>query len=201
LRRQIEAAVTVLRDGGLAVYPTDTVYGLGARADDAAAVARVFELKARPADQALPLLVGDLAQLGWAVHGLSPLARRFTARFWPGALTLILPRSQNVPDAVTGGGDTVAVRLPGHPVPRALALGLGVPVVGTSANLSGSPSALTAAEAAARLGARVDAIVDGGRVPGGTESTVLDLTVAPPRLVRQGAVTREALLELSPEVI
>ncbi len=194
-------AVAVLRAGGLVVYPTDTLYGLGARADDVAAVRRIFDLKARPVDQALPLLIGDLAQIEWVTDVVTPLAREFMARFWPGALTLILPRGDNVPGAVTGGGDTVAVRLPGHAVSRALAQRAGVPLVGTSANLSGQPAALTAPEARSQLGARVDIFIDGGRAPGGIESTVLDLTVSPPRVVRPGAVTVASLREVSPDII
>lgn len=197
---QIEAAAEILRRGGMAAYPTDTVYGLGARADDAAAVRRVFELKSRPLDQALPLLIGDRSQLEMVVRTVSPLANILIRRFWPGALTLVLPKGAALPDAVTGGGDTVAVRLPGHPVPRALAAALGVPVVGTSANLSGMPSALTADEVRAQLGDRVEIIIDGGRVTGGIESTVLDLTGTVPRILREGAVSRLELAEIVPQI-
>ena len=197
---QIEAAAEILRRGGMAAYPTDTVYGLGARADDAAAVRRVFELKSRPLDQALPLLIGDRSPLEMVVRTVSPLANILIRRFWPGALTLVLPKGAALPDAVTGGGDTVAVRLPGHPVPRALAAALGVPVVGTSANLSGMPSALTADEVRAQLGDRVEIIIDGGRVTGGIESTVLDLTGTVPRILREGAVSRLELAEIVPQI-
>lgn len=201
IRPQIEAAADILRRGGLAAYPTDTVYGIGARADDAAAIRRVFELKDRPLDQALPLLIGDLSQLTMVARAISPLAERLIAHFWPGALTLVLLKNQTLPDAVTGGGDTVAVRLPGHPVPRALATALGVPVVGTSANLTGMPSALTAGEVEDQLGDRVDIIIDGGHVIGGVESTVLDLTGAMPRILREGAVSRAELSAFIPELI
>jgi len=200
IKAQIETAADILRRGGLAAYPTDTVYGLGARGDDAAAVRRIFELKARPLDQALPLLIGDLSQLTMVARAVSPLAERLIARFWPGALTLVLLKNQALPDAVTGGGDTVAVRLPGHPVPRALATSLGVPVVGTSANLTGMPSALTAGEVEDQLGDRVDIIIDGGHVTGGVESTVLDLTGAVPCILREGAVSRLVIAEIIPEM-
>jgi L-threonylcarbamoyladenylate synthase len=200
IKAQIEAAADVLRRGGLAAYPTDTVYGLGARGDDTAAIRRVFELKIRPSDQALPLLIGDLSQLTTVARTVSPLAERLIERFWPGALTLVLLKNAALPDAVTGGGDSVAVRLPGHPVPRVLATVLGVPVVGTSANLSGMPSALTADEVKAQLGDRVDCIIDGGRVSGGVESTVLDLTGAVPRILREGAVSRLEIAEIVPQL-
>jgi len=201
MKAQIESAANILRRGGLAAYPTDTVYGLGARGDDDAAVRRVFELKARPPDQALPLLIGDLSQLKTVAREVSPLAERVIGRFWPGVLTLVLPKSAAVPDAVTGGGETVAVRLPGHPVPRALAMALGAPLVGTSANLSGRPSALTAAEVRAQLGERVDIIIDGGHASGGIESTVLDLSGAVPRVLREGAISRVELAEIIPEIV
>jgi len=201
IRTQIEAAADILRRGGLTAYPTDTVYGLGARADDAAAIRRVFDLKARPLNQALPLLIGDLSQLTMVARAVSPLAERLISRFWPGALTLVLLKNQTLPDAVTGGGDTVAVRLPGHPVPRALATALGVPVVGTSANLTGMPSALTAGEVEDQLSDRVDIIIDGGHVIGGVESTVLDLTGAMPRILREGAVSRAELSAFIPVLI
>ena len=152
-------------------------------------------------DQALPLLIGDLSQLKTVAREVSPLAERVIGRFWPGVLTLVLPKSAAVPDAVTGGGETVAVRLPGHPVPRALAMALGAPLVGTSANLSGRPSALTAAEVRAQLGERVDIIIDGGHASGGIESTVLDLSGAVPRVLREGAISRVELAEIIPEIV
>jgi L-threonylcarbamoyladenylate synthase len=200
INAQIKAAADVLRRGGLAAYPTDTVYGLGARGDDPVAIRRVFVLKNRPSDQALPLLIGDLSQLTMVARNLPLLAERLIERFWPGALTLVLLKNAALPDAITAGGDTVAVRLPGHPVPRALSTVLGVPVVGTSANLSGMPSALTAEEVKIQLGDRVDYIVDGGRVSGGVESTVLDLTGALPRILREGAVSHLEIAEIIPEL-
>jgi L-threonylcarbamoyladenylate synthase len=122
-----------------------------------------------------------------------PLAWRLARRFLPGALTMVLPSSSSVPDIITAGSGTVAVRVPRHPVPVALIRGLGAPVVGTSANLSGRPSALTAPEVSAQFGERIDLIIDGGRCPGGRESTVVDLTGRTPVVLREGAISREEL--------
>jgi len=183
-RRAIEA----LRRGEVIVYPTDTVYGLGCRIDDERAVQRIFAIKRRPPTEPLPVLLADPAQLDDYVRGVSPAARRLISRFWPGALTLIVRRSDRVPAAVAGGGDTVAVRVPGHPLPRALARAIGVPIVGTSANSHGMPSPPTAQLAVYDLGNRVDLVLDGGRAPLGRESTVVDVTGDIPRIVRDGAI-------------
>lgn len=153
------------------------------------AVERVFRLKRRSPTQPLPLLLADREQIEMAVASVPPLATRLMDAFWPGALTLVLPRSPLVPASVCGGGQGVGVRVPDHPVPRALARGLGVPIVGTSANISGQPSPRTAAEVREQLGEGVDFIIDGGPCPGGVESTVVDLT-GEPRLLREGAIPR-----------
>ena len=183
-RRAIEA----LRQGRVIVYPTDTVYGVGCRIDDEQAVRRIFELKRRPPNEPLPILLADPGQVETYVRGVSAAARGLIARFWPGALTLIFPRSDRVPPVVAGGGDTVAVRVPGHPVPRALARAISVPIVGTSANSHGMPPPPTAQLAIYDLGDRVDLVLDGGRAVLGRESTVVDVTGNVPRVVREGAI-------------
>ncbi len=188
-RRAIEA----LRQGQIVVYPTDTVYGLGCRIDDPRAVGRIFEIKGRPVTEALPVLLADPGQLEVYVVSITPGARRLISRFWPGALTLIFRRSDRIPAAVTAGGDTVAVRVPGHPVPRALVRGLGMPIIGTSANSHGMPAPTTAQLAVFDLGDRVDLVLDGGRVPLGRESTVVDVTGDVPRVVREGAIPAREL--------
>jgi L-threonylcarbamoyladenylate synthase len=186
---EIFAALGLLKQGGVVAVPTDTLYGLAASALDQAAVERVFRIKRRSPVAALPLLLGDFADMSLCADDVSPLAFALADRFWPGPLTLVLRRSAVIPDAVTGGGDTVAVRVPDHPVPRALARALKAPITGTSANRSGGPGPITAAEVRAQLGDEVDRIIDAGECPLGAPSTVLDMTRPVPVLLRAGAVS------------
>ena len=191
--RTMELATRILRDGGVVTFPTDTVYGLGAHALLEPAVARIFRVKGRPAHLPLPLLLADISEMSSVAEHVSALAWRLAARFWPGGLTLVLPRASRVPALVAGGGSSIAVRVPGHPVPRALVRSLGAPIIGTSANLSTRLSPVTARQIEEQLGGAVDLIIDGGPCPGGFESTVLDLTGAEPGIVREGAVPRREL--------
>ncbi|MBI4233661.1 MAG: threonylcarbamoyl-AMP synthase [Chloroflexi bacterium] len=195
LEAQIQEGVAILRRGGLVAFPTDTLYGLGADGLNEAAVERVFEAKGRPYGMPLPLLLADPADLGRVASPVPDLALTLARRFWPGPLTLVLPKAPAVPTVVAGRGWTVGVRLPNHPVPRELARRLGNPITGTSANLSGQPPAATAAEVRRQLGDVIDLIVEGGPAGGGQESTVVDLTGPRPRIVREGAISREALAE------
>jgi len=192
-RQQVEQAISILKQGGIVAFPTDTVYGLGACISIPQAVERIYQVKKRPRSMALSLLLADKSQIGEVAEPVPPIAWLLADKFLPGALTMVLPRAKSVPDIVTGGGATVAVRIPAHPVPVALARGLGAPIVGTSANLSGKPSSLTAEEVYAQLGGKVDLIIDGGRCPGGKESTIVDLTGEAPVLLREGAISREEL--------
>jgi len=187
-RRAPRRALEVLRRGGVIVYPTDTVYGVGCRIDDEAAVRRIFALKGRGLDDPLPVLLADPGQLDEYGTAISAAARRLAALYWPGPLTIVVRRSPRIPALVAGGGETVGLRVPGHPVPRALVRELGVPIIGTSANTHGTPSPVTVQGAVFDLGDRVDLVIDGGRAPLGLPSTVVDATVDPPRLVREGAV-------------
>ncbi|MDH7485040.1 MAG: L-threonylcarbamoyladenylate synthase [Anaerolineae bacterium] len=189
----VEKAVEVLRRGGLVAFPTDTVYGVGAPAFDAQAVTRLYQAKERPGDKAIPLLLADVADLPAVVESIPLLAERLAARFWPGPLTLVLRKRPVVPDVVTAGGDSVAVRVPDHPVARGLIAALGAPLAATSANRSGQPDPVTAEEVLTQLGGRVDLILDGGPCPGGVPSTVLDLTVSPPAVLRPGPVSAEEI--------
>ena len=192
----VDEAVEVLRNGGVAAIPTDTVYGLAAHGLDAAAVGRVFEVKGRPAGMALPLLLADTRDLPLCCVDVPDSALSLAAAFWPGSLTLVLRRSDAVPDIVAAGGATVAVRVPDHPVPREIARRLGSPITGTSANLSGLPPATTAGEVREQLGDRVEYVLDGGALRSGVPSTVLDLTGPSPVIVRLGAVCAEAIAEV-----
>lgn len=177
-------------------FPTDTVYGVGAHALLPEAVARLYTAKVRPEGKAIPLLLADAADIERVSLDLPPLASRLIAAFWPGALTLVVPRSAWLPDIVTAGGPTVAVRLPDHPAPRALARALGAPLAATSANLSGQAEATTAAEVLAQLDGRIELLLDGGVCAGGVASTVLDLTVHPPAILRAGALDLAQLQRL-----
>ena len=184
---QLGNGVTVLRNGGIVAFPTDTVFGLGAQAENSSAVMRVFQVKRRSLDQPVPLLISDLSMLSAVVRVLPGKAAALANAFWPGALTMVLPRADSVPDEVTGGGDSVGVRMPDHDGLRRLIRSLGAPVVGTSANRSGHPSPLTSAEVRAQLGGDVDYVIE-GRCTGVAESTVIDLTGPTVSVVRQGAV-------------
>jgi L-threonylcarbamoyladenylate synthase len=185
----------VLEAGQLVVLPTDTVYGLAAALKCPEAVARIYEVKRRPPERPIALLVDRIEDVETVAAEISPIAKRLMEKFWPGGLTIALPRRPEIPDIVTAGGPTVAVRLPNHPVPRALIRRLRAPLPTTSANRSGNPSPLTARQALVEIGADVAAILDGGPSPGGVESTVIDLTASQPRITRVGAVTVEALEE------
>ncbi len=188
-------AVRLIREGGLVAYPTDTLYGLGCNAHDDAAVLRIFAVKRRPRSEALPILIADQEQLGDLVAVVPDVARRLIHRFWPGALTLIFRRGRYVSSIVTAGGENLALRLPDHPIPRSLIRLAGVPIIGTSANIHGGTGPTTAQHVAFELGDHVDMILDGGRTHHGRESTVVDVTVDPPRVVREGTIRRETIEE------
>jgi L-threonylcarbamoyladenylate synthase len=193
LQKQVEQGISILKEGGIVAFPTDTVYGLGAAVNLPRAVARVYEVKGRAKNTPLPLLLADKSQIEEVAETVPPIARLLAEKFLPGGLTMVLFKSKSVPDTVTGGGKTVAIRIPAHPVPLALARGVGTPIIGTSANLSGQPSALTAEEVYAQLDGRVDLIIDGGRCLGGKESTIVDLTGKTPLVLREGVISRKEL--------
>ena len=201
IKQQVETGISVLKQGGIVAFPTDTVYGLGACADIAHAVERIYELKERPRSMALPLLLAHTCQIGKVACGVSDIAWLLARSFLPGALTLVLPKSDSVLDIVTGGGMTVAVRIPAHPIPIALIEGLGASVVGTSANLSGQPSPLTAEGVYSQFGNKVDFVIDGGRCPGGRESTIVDVSGETPVILREGAISGEELKRVCEDII
>lgn len=192
----LESAAAVLRAGGLVAFPTETVYGLGANATDADAVAGIFRAKGRPADNPLIVHVANRDSLQQIVSSIPPEAERLMERFWPGPLTLILPKAPGVPDIVTGGLGTVAVRMPDHPVAIALIQGAGIPVAAPSANLSGRPSPTSPEHVLEDLAGRIDMLLDAGETGLGLESTVLDLTVDPPVILRPGGVTPDQIAEV-----
>ena len=202
IQRQVEKGISILKQGGIVAYPTDTVYGLGAWPNIQRAVERIYRVKERPRNMALPLLLADVSQISDIAYPVPETAWLLARNFLPGALTIVLPKSNLVPDSITAGGKTVAIRIPSHPVPVALAEGLEVPfIVGTSANLSGKPSALTAAEVRTQLGDKIDLIIDGGRCPGGRESTVVDVTGGTPVVLREGAISIEELKRVCGNIV
>lgn len=206
-QHDVQKAAAILRAGGLVAIPTETVYGLGADGLNPAAVENIFRAKGRPQDNPLILHVPDDTWLARYCQDIPETAYALTKRFWPGPLTLILPRRAVVPDVVTAGLDTVGMRCPDHPLTRAIIAAAGVPVAAPSANTSGRPSPTAAAHVLDDMDGKIDAVVDGGSCSVGVESTIVDLTCTPPRLLRPGGVTleqlREALgdVEVDPAVI
>jgi L-threonylcarbamoyladenylate synthase len=188
----VRIALDALRRGGLVAFPTDTVYGVGAMAFDVAAVERIYAAKGRAAGKALPILLAEQSSLPEVAADPSPDALRLAETFWPGPLTIIVRKRSVVPDAVSAG-TTVGVRVPAHPVALELLYASG-PLATTSANPSGARDPMTADDVAAGLGDRIDLILDGGRLPGGTPSTVVDCTVSPPSLVREGPISMDLIL-------
>lgn len=201
IQQQVERGISILRQGGIVAYPTDTVYGLGACASVPQAVERVYKVKERPPNIPLPLLLADTSQITEVAESVPPIAWLLIDNFLPGALTLVLPKSSSVPDTITGGGTTIAIRIPDHPIPVSLIAGLGKPIVGTSANLSGQPSPLTAEDVHSQLGDGIDLIIDGGRCSGGKESTIVDVTGERPVVLREGAISREELEQVCGSIL
>lgn len=189
----VRRAAEVIRAGGLVAFPTETVYGLGADALSAAAVERIFEAKERPKGNPLIVHVAGVDALEGIAARVPARARDLAARFWPGPLTLVLPRAAAVPLVTTGGLETVAVRMPAHPVALALINAAACPIAAPSANRSGRPSPTRAEHVREDLEGRIEMILDGGPTPVGVESTVLDMTTEPPTLLRPGGVTLEQL--------
>ena len=192
-RATLRSAADILRGGGVVALPTETFYGLAAAARDASAVKRIFQLKGRPDSKPLLVLVDSVA-MAETVASVTPAARDLMARYWPGALTLVLPALPVVPSVVTAGTGTLGVRLSPHPIARGLVELLGAPVTAPSANPNGLAPPTSASGVLAYFPEGVDLVLDGGSTPGGEPSTVLDLTAEPARVVRQGAViVREAV--------
>ena len=191
----LERAVGVLKNGGVVAIPTDTLYGLAADVFNPAAVDRIFAIKGRPEGLALPVLLSGWEQVQRVAENLPSQAKDLADRFWPGALTLVVHKALGLPDRLTAGGPTVAVRMPDHPAPIELIDGLGGPITGTSANISGSADRLNLAELTAELEGRVDYIVTEGPEPKGTASTVIDITSGQPKLLREGAIPFEQVLQ------
>jgi L-threonylcarbamoyladenylate synthase len=194
--RAIEQALRVLSQGGLVAFPTDTVYGLGAPAFRPQPVEQIYRVKGRPRNKAIPILLDSSRHLLEVTGEIPAEAWLLAEKFWPGPLTIVLPRNPAVPDVVTAGGSGVAVRVPDHEFARQLIGAAGGMLAATSANLSGRPDPVTAQEVLGYLDGRIDLILDGGPCPGGRSSTVIDLTRESPAIVRPGAISSQELEEV-----
>jgi len=191
----IRKASKIVNKGGLVIYPTDTVYGLGCNPFNVVAVKRVFKVKGERINKPLPILAPDIEHIEKIAY-MNERARKIAERFWPGPLTLVVPKKPTLPSIVTCGIDSVGVRIPNHKVTTQLIMLCGKLLVGTSANKTGEKPPKTAQEAIAQLGAQVDLILDGGPTPIGQESSVLDLTSEKPRMLREGPVKLADVLKV-----
>jgi L-threonylcarbamoyladenylate synthase len=185
-------ALEVLRLGGLVAFPTDTVYGIGALGFNGKAVQSIYAAKDRPIEKAIPILIGEMADMDQVAMGVPERAYLLARRFWPGPLTILVPKRPDLPEAVSATS-TIGVRVPDHEIARALLRAAG-PLAVTSANLSGHPSPTTAQEVFAQLGGRIELIIDGGKTPGGTPSTVVDCLGYEIRILREGPIKEKELL-------
>ena len=197
---EIEKAADIIKNGGLVAMPTETVYGLAANALDGKAVAKIFKAKGRPMDNPLIVHISDISQIYPLVREFPDKARILAEKFWAGPLTIILPKSDIIPDEVSAGLDTVAIRFPSNKIAQAL-ISKSMPLAAPSANLSGSPSPTNARHVFDDMNGRIDAIIDGGECEVGVESTVITLATDTPRLLRPGGITVEQLREAIGDVI
>ena len=192
-QKAVRHAVELLRTGEVVALPTETVYGLAANALDEKAVAKIFQIKGRPAHNPIIVHVASNEMAKICVSKWPELAEKFSKAFWPGPLTLVLPRAEKIPDNVTAGGATVGIRWPSHPLTQAVIRECGFPLAAPSANLSNQVSPTNAEHVRVQLGGKIPLIVDGGQSQVGIESSVLDLTVSPPRVLRPGMIHAESL--------
>ena len=195
-KHKLSIAADLLRGGGVVAIPTDTLYGLAADAFNLDAIERVFAIKGRPEGLALPVLLADAAQLDMVAADVPLRIREVAEAFWPGPLTMIVERIDELPHRLTAGNPTVAVRVPDHPVPRGLARELGRPITGTSANISGMSDPQTLDELRAQVGDRVDGLIEEGPRPAGTASTIVDVSGDEAKLIRAGAIPFDKIAAL-----
>lgn len=198
---EIKKAAEILKNGGLVAIPTETVYGLAASAFNEKAVANIFKAKGRPNDNPLIVHIADITELENIAKDITPQAKKCMDAFWPGPFTAVLPKKDIIPAAVSGGLDTVAVRLPANSIARAIIKESGLPLAAPSANRSGSPSPSTAEHVIDDLNGRIDAVVISEKCAVGVESTVVTFATNPPRLLRPGGITVEMLKELIPDLV
>jgi len=192
-RRDIPKAAAIIKRGGLVAFPTETVYGLGANALDAKAVAKIFAAKGRPADNPMIVHVSSIEEVVPLVIGVPKKAELLMRRFWPGPLSIVFPKSKKVPDIVTAGLDTVVIRMPSNTIARALIAESGLPIAAPSANTSGRPSPTKASHVMEDLSGRIDAVIEGGSCENGLESTVIDVRTPVPTILRLGSLPIEEI--------
>ncbi len=191
----LSLAAGEIKQGKLVAFATDTVYGVGTNTFDAEAITRLYQVKGRAGHKPIPILVAGPEQLSLLCREVNELARRLIECFWPGALTLVLPRHPDVPGIIGGGSDTIAVRMPGHVLTLALIAEVGFPVATTSANMSGRNSPLDAREVLFNLGGKIDLVLDSGPCPGGVDSSVVDTTGGVLRILRETAIPAREIRE------
>jgi L-threonylcarbamoyladenylate synthase len=190
----LRAASRVISRGGIAAVPTETFYGLCARYDDPAALERLYALKGRPRNRAMPLIIGDAGMVGLVAAQVTGPAQRLIRKFWPGPLTLLLDAREDLPQLITAGSGKVAVRVPGASFALDLARSIGIPLTATSANISGLPPAESAEEVLRHFGDGPDIVVDGGKTSGGMPSTIVEIKDGQVKIVRPGKITEEEVL-------
>jgi L-threonylcarbamoyladenylate synthase len=189
----IAEASSILRAGGIVAYPTETFYGLGADGQNEEAVKKIFLIKGRNFKNPISVIIGDTNDVRGLVEEIPALALHLMERFWPGALTIIFKASPDVSHLLTSGTGKIGIRLSSHPVATALAKKLGHPITATSANLSGKDECTRADEVVEGIGDQIDAVIDGGQTPGGSGSTIIDVTTDPPAILREGVISRYKL--------
>jgi len=195
LKAGLKKAKTVLLSGGMAAFPTESFYGLAVNALDEEAIKRLFAVKKRQDDNPLLVLIPSINVLDHYVNNIPDIAHRLIKEFWPGGLTLLFEAGPKISPLLTAGTGKIGVRLSSHPIATALAREIDLPITGTSANISGQPACMTAGEVFHSLGKEVDMILDGGQTEGGKGSTILDMTISPPEILREGMVENELLRE------
>ena len=195
LQTGLKKAVNIILSGGVVAFPTESFYGLGVNATDEEAIQRLLSVKERKSGKPVLILIGSVQVLDQYVIHISKVAQELIKQFWPGGLTLVFDARPNISSLLTAGTGKIGIRLSSHPVATQLAQSAGVPITGTSGNISGQPASLSATEVFNALGEKVDMILDGGKTEGGKGSTILDTTVTPPRILREGLVGREQLKE------
>jgi len=204
LETGLNKAVEIILSGGVVAFPTESFYGLAVNAFDEEAIQRLFDIKKRRGDHPILILISSKDVLDQYVAHISAIAQRLVNQFWPGGLTLVFEAGPNISPLLTAGTGTIGIRLSSHPIATELAKAVSVPITGTSTNISGQPACLSAGQVFHALGKEVDLILDGGVTEGGKGSTILDVTVVPPRVLREGIVGREMLngfLDISEQVL
>ncbi|HTZ40105.1 MAG TPA: L-threonylcarbamoyladenylate synthase [Syntrophales bacterium] len=185
---RIDEAVAILKSGGVIAFPTETFYGLGADARNEAAIDKIFDIKGRDFSNPILVVIGEAGHLDAFAEGIPSSARKLMEKFWPGPLTILFSASPSVSPKLTAGSGRIGMRLSSHPIARELSKRLGGPLTATSANLSGAAECSSAAEVISQLGGKLDGVVDGGYTPGGKGSTIVDVTVSPVKVLREGVL-------------